>query len=140
MFWEQLYFHSCNSVVFFCFFGETVFQDSISLVIILLILISQIPIMCMCIHICTDTHTHTAYTHHIHTLTHGSTELKVLCRCLTFGVAVSACNVVFFALLELSVSIPKNAVSLFLGLWVYSGQKTQIAINFQRKMQTIKPA
>ena len=115
------------------------FQDSISLVMMSLILISQIPIMCMCIHIYTDMHTHCIHTAHIYT-DPRLCRIKVLCRCLTFGVAISACNVGFFALLELSVSIPKNAVSLFLGLWVYSGQKTQIAINFQRKMQTIKPA
>ena len=69
MFWEQLYFHSCNRVGFsvLFFFGETVFQDSISLVMMSLILISRIPIMCMCIHIYTDTHTHCIHTAHIYT-------------------------------------------------------------------------
>lgn len=46
----------------------------------------------------------------------------------------------FPALLERCASTPKNTVSLSLGSWAYSGLKTQTAVNFQRKIQTTKPA
>lgn len=69
--------------------------------------------------------------HRIKTYTHSNH---------TFPVESYDFQHIVFVFVDTCVSTPKNAVSLFLGSWASSGLKTQIAINSQWKIQTIKLA
>lgn len=80
MFWEQLYFHSCNRVGFFIgflwfFFGETVSGLYLPCNDVTYFWFPKY-LLCVCASIYTLICTHTAYTQHIYTLTHGCAELK----------------------------------------------------------------